>query len=485
MGALATTDLGVPHTRGFISPRAATVAQILGAEGYQTSVAGKWHLTPREEQPESWTDRVNWPSGKGFQNSYAWLIGWTDQWNPEGVGREMMEGDRLAAGQRPPGYHVSEAIVSRAIDYLKAGFAANPNQPAFLYLPFGAGHYPIQAPKEYIDRYAGVYERGWDVLREERFARQKQLGIVPANAVLTPRDESIPAWDTLSADQKRLYAHYMAVYAGFMEHTDTQIGRLVAYLKESGRYDNTLVVFMSDNGPTTEGGQHGRFDMSGQVTTVDQMLARMDDIGGPTSSPTYPRGWAALSATPFQKWKNSPYAGGTRAPLIVTWPAGIKARGAIRSQFVELVDITPTALDIAGVTAPSTFAGVPQFEMAGRSIRATFDNASAATRSTQYFLLNTSRAIWHDGWKAIATHSPGTSFDDDVWELYHSREDYSEATNVAPAHPDRVAQLRGLWQSEAETHGALPLLEGGRGGRRGGAGRGGGGRGRGAAAGPD
>jgi arylsulfatase len=459
MAGLATNDQHVPHTRGFINPAAGTVAQILKDSGYHTIAVGKWHLIPAAEMPDSYPDRTNWPSGKGFQDFYGWLIGWTDQWNPTGVGREMMLGDHLDTTPRAPDYHVSEAIVSHAIDFMKKSFAADPARPAFLYLAFGATHYAVQAPKAYIDKYKGVYEKGWDKLREERFARQKQMGIIPADAALTPRDASIPPWDSLSPIQKTVYARYMADYAGFLEHADAQIGRLLEYLKASGQYDNTVIFFMSDNGPTSEGGQDGRFAPQTDIKTLDQVLAHIDEIGGPTSSPTYPAGWATAGSTPFVKWKNTPYGGGVRAPLIVTWPGVIRDGGTIRTQFVEIEDITPTALDIAGVTPPAAIGGEEQMAMAGKSIRSTFTDPKAATRDTQIFMLGTSRALRHDGWKAVATHTPGTSFDEDTWELYHSEVDYAESKDVAAQYPDKLAELKALWQSEAKKYGALPMIE--------------------------
>jgi arylsulfatase len=270
-----------------------------------------------------------------------------------------------------------------------------------------------------------------------------------------------------TATEKKVFARYMAVYAGFLEHADAQIGRLIKYLKTAGQYDNTAIFFMSDNGPTIEGGPNGRFALQSPVSTVEQMLEHLDEIGGPSSSPTYPRGWATASAAPFAKWKNTLYAGGVRAPLIVSWPGEIRDRGTVRNQFVEMQDITPTALDLAGVKPPDVVDGVTQLPMAGRSIRATLADGRARTRETQILLLGTSRAIRSDGWKAVSTHTPGMSFESDKWELFHTDADYSEVKDVAARHPDKLKQLQALWQSEAERLGALPLVEGrgrGRGG---------------------
>jgi arylsulfatase len=466
MMELPSADRGYPQQRGYIVPQAATVAQILQANGYRTSAVGKWHLTPPAEMPDSAHSRANWPSGKGFQNFYGWLIGWTDQYHPAGVGREIMEGDHPSTAPRPADYHVSEAIVTRAIDYLKEGRARDPRQPQFLYLAFGAGHYPLQVPKEYIDRYAGVYDQGWDRLREARFERQKEIGIIPRDARLSPRGKENPAWDGRTPEQKKVYARYMATYAGFLEHADEQIGRLIAYLKESGQYDDTLIFLISDNGATSEGGLTGRFRVGGGAggsTGIEQMLARLDEVGSPTSEPMYQRPWAWVGATPFQKYKSTPYGGGVRDPLIVTWPAGIRDRGAVRSQFVETMDLTPTVLDILGIEAPRVFAGVPQMELQGKSIRRTFTDPRAPTRTVQFFELYGNRAIRSDGWRAIATHENGTSFDRDHWELYDLNRDFSESTDVAAEHPEKLRELQALWHSEAAKYNGLPILESSRG----------------------
>jgi arylsulfatase len=378
-----------------------------------------------------------------------------------------MEGDHPSTAPRPAGYHVSEAIVTRAIDYLKEGRAREPRQPQFLYLAFGAGHYPLQVPEEYIDRYEGVYERGWDRLREERFERQKEIGIIPRDARLSPRSEENPAWDGLTPAEKKVYARFMATYAGFLEHADEQIGRLVAYLKETGQYDDTLIFLISDNGATPEGGLTGRFRVGGgrgaDAMGIGQMLARLDEVGSPASEPMYQRPWAWLGATPFQKYKSTPYGGGVRDPLIVTWPAGIRDRGAVRPQFVDAIDITPTVLDVLGIQAPEVFAGVPQMALQGRSIRQTFADPRAPTRTVQFFELYGNRAIRSDGWRAIATHENGTSFDRDRWELYDLSHDFSESVDVAARYPEKLEELQALWRSEAAKYNGLPILESNRG----------------------
>lgn len=454
------------HSQGFITPAAATIAQVLQPHGYGTSVVGKWHLTPVPQMDDTASSRANWPSGKGFENFYGFLTGWTDQYEPleQGVGGRMNEGDQPIRTPAPPGYHVSEAIVDRAIDYLRDDQANA--KPSFLYLSFGAAHAPIQAPQSYIDKYRGKYDRGWDQLREERFERQKALGIIPPDAVLTSRHEDDPAWDSLTDDERVVYARFMEVYAAMIEHTDAQIGRLVDYLKEAGEYENTLIFLMSDNGAASET-LPGRFEhpYGGQMT-LEQMLANLDDLGGPESSALYQRPWGWLGATPFQRYKLWPHAGGVRDPLIVSWPRVIRDTGAVRSQYVEMIDITPTVLDVLGLEAPSAVDGVAQMPIHGASIRATFSDPEASTRTTQFFLMRGRRAITHDGWKAVAIHENGTPFEEDLWELYHVAEDYSESIDVAEQYPDKVEEMVGLWWSEATKYGGLPLLEWGRGARQ-------------------
>ncbi len=457
---LARANPGGPaHTQGYINPAAGTIAQILQANGYRTSVVGKWHLTPNTEQEDSFTSRENWPSGKGFQNFYGWLSGWTDQYNPSGTGREMMEGDHLANETNPGGNHVSEAIVDRAIDYLREGFENAPEQPEFLYLAFGAAHAPIQVPQSYIDTYIGVYEKGWDKLREERFVRQKQLGIIPMNAVLTEGHEDDPTWKDLTPVEQTVYARFMATYAGFIEHTDEQIGRLVEFLKEAGQYDNTLIFLMSDNGAAPEAGVDGNFTRPyGRDISVEEMLYRLEDLGTERSSALYQRPWARVGGTPFKKYKLWPFGGGVRDPLIITWPDEISDKGGIRTQFVEVMDITPTVLDILDIEAPDEISGVEQMELHGASILRTFKDPEAPDpRSTQFFCMRGNRAIYHKGWKAVAIHKRGTDFESDPWELYHTEQDFSEAIEVSEKYPDKLKELKELWWSEAEKYGSLPL----------------------------
>lgn len=457
---------GPAHSRGYISAEAATVAQILQENGYRTTATGKWHLTPTEQQENESTgtsDNLrNWPSGKGFQNFYGVLSGWTDQYDPHewGRGRQIIEGNRMADEENPGGEHFSEEIVNRAINYLDEGFSNFPDRPQFLYLAFGATHAPIQAPQKYIDTYEGVYDKGWDALRLDRFNRQKQLGIIPEDAILTARHPDDPAWESLTKEEQEVFVRFMEVYAGFLEHTDAQVGRLIDYLKESGEYENTVIFLMSDNGAAPEAGVEGNFDTPyGDPMTVSEMHGRLEDLGTENSSALYQRPWARVGGVPFKKYKLWPHGGGVRDPLIVTWPGVIKDSGAIRTQYVETIDITPTVLDILDIEAPKEFEGVEQLDIHGESILETFTDPQAPTRTTQFYMMRGNRAIYHDGWKAIAIHENGTDFEDDQWELYNWETDFSEAVDLSAQYPEKLEEMKALWWSEAEKYGALPLVE--------------------------
>lgn len=454
------------HSRGYITDAAGTIGQILQLHGYRTTAVGKWHLTPSAEQENEVTgtseNLKNWPKSKGFQNFYGFLSGWTDQYDPHewGRGRRMIEGSRMASEENPGGNHVSEEIVNKAIHYLEQGFSESPNQPQFLYLAFGATHAPIQAPKEYIDNYRGVYDKGWDEIRLDRFNRQKQLGIIPENAVLTARHAEDPSWDSLTDIEKKVFARFMEVYAGFLEHTDAQVGRLIDYLKESGEYENTTIFLLSDNGAAPEAGEEGNFEHPYfGAMTVSEMNDRLGDLGTANSSALYQRPWARVGSVPFKRYKLWPHGGGVRDPLIISWPSVIKNGGGVRTQYVETIDITPTVLDILNIQAPEAINEVQQLDIHGKSILETFTNPQAPTRTTQFYVMRGNRAIYHDGWKAIAIHKNGTDFEDDKWELYHVKKDFSEAIDLSSQYPEKLEELKALWWSEAEKYGALPLLE--------------------------
>ena len=454
MKELPGGDQGYPHTRGRVPASAANIAQILGRHGYSTFAAGKWHLVPREDMRPA-GDRTHWPLQKGFDRFHGFLSGWTDQYRPDLV----VDNHAVPAPERAD-YHFSEDIVDQAIAMLSGNLEADREKPFFLYLAFGATHAPIQVPKRYIKRYEGAFDDGWDAERERRYRRQLELGIIPPGAKLPPRNPGDPAWSDLSETERRVYARFMEAYAGFTEHTDEQIGRLISFLRENGRFDDTLITLISDNGGAPEAGVKGNFARSyGDPTTVEEMHERLDELGGPRTQPLYPRPWAMASSAPFKYYKLWPFNGGVRTPMIVSWPDRIRRPG-LRGQFLDAIDITPTVLDYLGIETPEAFDGVCQMPMHGKSMRAAFeDPAAPAPRDTQFFELWGSRGIYHRGWKAVAFHTPGADFESDRWELYNVEVDFTETADLADQHPEKLQELQNLWWIEAEKYGALPQLE--------------------------
>lgn len=454
MKDLATADTGYENGRGRIAPSAATVAQVLQENGYATYAVGKWHLVPTADMA-SGGSKQHWPLQKGFDRFYGFLSGWTDQFHPA-----LIVDNHVSVTPDRPDYHLSEDIVDTAIRYVDEGHAGNPGRPFFLYLTFNAPHAPVQAPESHIRKYVNAYDEGWDALREKRLATQKALGIMPANVQLPPRNPGDPAWADLPADTRKVYARYMAAYAAYIEHADAQIGRLVEYLKSEGLYDNTLLMFMSDNGAAPEAGVEGSFSSPyGGRLSIEDSLKRLDDIGSERSQPLYQRPWAMAGVTPFRMYKLSMFEGGLRTPLIVTWPKTIANAGK-RGQFIDVTDIAPTVLDLAGLSMPATFKGVAQLPLHGASMARTFTDARAAEHHpTQAYELRGGRAIYDRGWKAVATHAQGTSWDADTWELFDLSTDVNETRDLSAKHPEKLKALQDLWWSQAEQQGLLPLSE--------------------------
>ncbi|MGH9014840.1 MAG: arylsulfatase [Acidimicrobiia bacterium] len=464
MATIAEGANGFPNSRGRVSKQAGLLPEVLHAHGYNCFAVGKWHLVSADQQTMA-GPFDHWPLGRGFDRYYGFLGGDNNQWHPDLI----HDNHRVDPPASPEdGYHLSADIVDKAIEFVRDQQSAAPRKPFFCYVAFGAGHAPHHTPPEYIERYRGRYDRGWDRVREEWFARQKELGIAPANAELAPRDEVVKAWDDFSDDARRLYARMMEVYAGFLTHTDDQIGRLIGFLDEIGRLDDTLVVLISDNGASAEGGDHGLVSewtfFNGIDVTVDDNLARIDELGGPTTYNHYPIGWAQAGNTPFQWYKRWVHAGGVRDPLVVRWPARIRDRGAVRSQYHHVVDVVPTVLEVVGVEAPAVLDGVPQLPIAGTSFAYTFDDADSPGRKpVQHYEMFGNRAVWAGGWKAVAAHQRDVHyvfphpFEEDRWELYHLDEDFSELRDLADQHPEKVAELVERWWVEAGKHNVLPL----------------------------
>ncbi|MCY3603533.1 MAG: arylsulfatase [Chloroflexi bacterium] len=463
MRTISNYDTGFPSARGAISPSAATIAQMLQQTGYNTAAFGKWHLAPMADG-SAVGPFTGWPLQKGFERYYGFLDALTDQFAPE-----LILDNRHIPSPSDPDYHLSEAIVDEAIEFVRDQTSLS-TTPFFLYVAFGACHSPHQAPPEYLDKYRGKFDEGWDATREAWFQRQLELGIVPEGTQLAPRNNGVPAWDDLSEDEQRVRARLQEAFAAMLDHMDHQIGRLADYLEEVDELDNTLFVVVSDNGASQEGGplgvvNEGRF--YNQVPASEEYnQANIDEIGGPRSHTNYPWGWAQVGNTPLKRYKQNTHGGGIRDPLIIHWPDRIKDAGAIRPQFHHISDIVPTVLEVLGVEAPEMYQGVPQLPIHGTSMLYTFDSGDEPTRKrNQHFEMFGHRGIWHDGWKAVTFHAPGGSFEDDQWELYHLDEDFSECNDLAESEPEKLKEMIEHWWIEAAKYDVLPLEDGLRGAR--------------------
>ena len=462
MRSVSNMDTGYPNMRGFLPRSAATVADVLREAGYGTYATGKWHLTPMSECTAAGPFH-NWPLRRGFDRFYGFMQGETDQFYPE----LTSDNHHIEAPALPEdGYHVSEDVVDKSIAMLRDQISLVPERPFFLYLAFGATHSPHQAPKAYRDKYRGRFDAGWDAIRADWFRRQKELGIVPANTELAPLNPGVRPWDQLSENEQAFAARLQEAFAAQLDHTDVQIGRLVAFLEEMGRLDDTLLIVMSDNGASQEGGPTGVFDemrwFNGMMEDVDQAVKRLDDVGGPESHSNIPWGWSQVGNTPLKWYKQNTHGGGVRDPLVVHWPKRIQEPGGIRRSFGHAIDIMPTILELTGTQAPKEANGVAQMPLHGASLAPTLTSAAATpsrpSGRVQYFEMLGHRGIWQDGWKAVVRHVAGTSWDeDDAWELYHLDEDFSETNDLAEEQPERLQAMIDLWWEEARKHGVLPL----------------------------
>jgi arylsulfatase A-like enzyme len=476
VGSIMELARSSPGYNGHIPKEAAMLPAVLRPEGYSTMAIGKWHLTPVEDiTPIGPFDR--WPLGQGFGRFYGFLRAEVDHYRPE-----LTEDNHSVAvpdGEAGARYHLSEDLVDHAITWVGEHQAVAPGRPFFCYLAFGAMHQPHQVWPEWSDRYRGLFADGWDVVRQQALETQKSLGVVPERTVLPPPNPGVPAWSDLTGPERRLCERQMEVYAGFLSHTDHQIGRLVEALRGQEALNNTLVMVLSDNGATAEGGPLGTRSPvpaeNGMPDGPDAKIAAIAEWGGPATSPCYAAGWAMAGNTPNRWYKQFTHEGGTRAPLIVHWPAGTAEPGRLRSQFHHAVDIMPTVLEASGTATPAEVGGHRQRPLDGVSFAYTLRSAEEATRKRlQYFEMLGHRAIWADGWKAVATHwsarmlqfVPETShdlddgdFDADRWELYNLDDDFSECEDRAHSEPDKVAELVEVWWSEAQRNQVLPLSD--------------------------
>ncbi len=460
VGRVTEMDNGFPNTAGFISREAGTLAEMLRPSGYRTLCVGKWHLVVSTMQtPAGPYD--HWPLQRGFDRYYGFLFGETSQWNPElFLGNERI--DAPPTVDSGDDYHLSEAIVDRANLWLRQLVSSNDDAPFFLYVAFAAAHSPHHVPAAHADKYRGRFDDGWDVERERILARQRASGLMSGDQRLAPRNPNVRPWDELEDDERQVYARMQEVFAGFLDHADTQIGRLLDELERLGKLDDTLVIAISDNGASAEGGASGTVDHTRRRNavgdTLDEIMPRLDDLGGPLVMNHYPRGWAMAGNTPFKRYKSHTHAGGVRAPLVISWPKGIAARGETRRQFCHVVDLAPTILDLAGIEMPGSINGIDQIPMHGVSLQSTLaDENAPSPRTTQYFEMVGNRAIWHEGWKAVTFHEPGADYDAEPWELYHVEQDIAELNDLADAEPDRLSAMIDLWWREAERYGVLPL----------------------------
>jgi arylsulfatase len=469
MASIVENASGYPGYNGVVPFENGFLSEMLTPNGYAAYAVGKWHLTPHEDMNMA-ARRDRWPLGRGFERFYGFLGGDTNQWNPDLVhDNHQVEQPR----QAEDGYHLTEDLADKAIEFVTDLKNADPGKPFFLYFCTGAGHAPHHAPNEWIDKYRGKFDMGWDKAREEIFQRQKEMGIVPPDTQLTPRPDWIQAWDELSDDQRTLYARMMEVYAGFISHTDHHIGRLLTFLEEIGELENTITVLISDNGASAEGGVHGSLNeamfFNRVPETLEDNLARIDELGSPTTFNHYPFGWTWAGNTPFQRWKREVHEGGVADPCIISWPKGITARGEVRSQYAHAIDITPTVLELIGAAPPATVKGVAQSALQGTSFAHTLENAEMpSNHDTQYYEMLGNRAIYHRGWKLVTYHGtegmiydgrtdPSKHFDEDRWELYHVEQDFSESRDLAGEYPEKVRELEAVWWAEAGRYNVLPL----------------------------
>jgi len=456
LGVITEAATGYPGYDGRMPRSQATIAEILKNTGYSTFYVGKWHQAPADETSDAGPyDR--WPLGMGFQRFYGFLGGETNQWFPDLV----YDNHRVEQPKRP-GYHLTEDLTDRAMQFIADQKQITPDKPFFLNLAYGAGHAPHHVAKKYIEMYKGKFDKGWDKVREETLARQKQLGIVPPNTQLAKRNSDVSAWSELTADERRLYARMQEVFAGFLTHCDENIGRLLAFLEEQRLMENTLLVLVSDNGASQEGRATGSFNESlyfNQIPDdVGMNMKLIDEWGGPLTYPHYPLGWSMAGNTPFQRYKQETHAGGITDPMIVHWPKTIKDKGGLRTQYHHMIDITPTVLEMIGLQQPRVVNGVDQRPMDGMSLAYTFSDAKAPSRrETQYYEMLGHRAIYHKGWVAVTMHVRGEDFEKDPWELYNVTEDFSETNDLASQNPVKLREMIERWWSEAGRYNVLPL----------------------------
>ena len=476
MACITEASTGYPGANGNIPFENGFLSEILHEHGYNTYAIGKWHLTPADQISAAGPyDR--WPLGRGFERFYGFLGGETHQYYPE-----LVYDNHQVEPPRTPeeGYHVTEDLVDNAISLIADAKQVAPNKPFFMYFCTGAMHAPHHVPKEWSDKYQDQFDDGWEAYREKVFARQKALGVIPADSEISRHDPDVKPWDECTQDEKRLYSRMMEVFAGFLTHTDHHIGRLIDFLKVIGEFENTLIMVISDNGASSEGGPTGSVNenlfFNNVPESLEENLKQIDKLGGPNTFNHYAWGWTWAGNTPFRRWKRETYRGGISDPFIVHWPKGIKAKGETRTQYTHSIDMVPTVLDALAVEPPASIKGITQSPIEGLSFAHTFDDVKAPSkRHTQYFEMMGHRSIYHEGWRAICPW-PGPSFteagaffgapipaekltelDAKHWELYHVEEDWAENHDLAGEHRDKLIEMIGMWYVEAGKYNVMPV----------------------------
>lgn len=470
---------GFPGCSGRIPQDSALLSEVLVENGYNTYAVGKWHMTPLEESNLASTKR-HWPLARGFERFYGFMGGETDQWYPDLV---YDNHPVTPPGTPEDGYHLSKDLADKTIEFIRDAKVIAPDKPWFTYLCPGAGHAPHHVVKEWSDRYAGKFDMGYERYRELVLENQKRLGIVPPDTELSPMNpyldvtgpdgqkwpeqDTVRPWDALSDDEKKLFSRMAEVFAGFLSYTDAQIGRVLDYLEQSGQLDNTIIVVISDNGASGEGGPNGSVNevkfFNGYIDTVEDGLRVIDDLGGPETYNHYPIGWAMAFNTPYKLFKRyASHEGGIADTAIISWPKGIGAHGEVRDNYVNVCDITPTVYDLLDITPPATVKGIPQKPLDGVSFKVALTDPGLPTgKETQFYTMLGTRGIWHKGWFANAVHPASPSgwshFDQDRWELYHIAADRSQTRDLAAEHPEKLEELKALWFSEADKYNGLPL----------------------------
>ncbi len=467
MGRIPEFSSGFPGYDAHVPKDSGMISEILLGAGYATFAVGKWHLAPAGEMAMG-SPKDKWPLGRGFERFYGFLGGETDQYHPDLV----CDNHQVNPPATPAsGYHLTEDLAEAAMSYIADLRAVSTDRPFFLWFAPGACHAPHQAPREYIEPYRGQFDAGWDAWRDQAFSRQVASGLLPSGTRLSERPHWVPAWDSLGEDERRLYARMMEVYAGFLTHTDAQVGRVLDFVDSFGELEDTIVLVMSDNGASAEGGPRGSFNelyfFNFEPESLEENLRRIDLLGGPEANNHYPWGWAWAGNTPLKRWKRETHEGGICDPLVVHWPTRLGRPGETRHQYVHAVDVLPTLLELTGVARPDSINGEAQQPIEGVSFASALEDGDAPNRHlTQYYEMFGSRALYHDGWKAVVFHpiagiaydgSPDRPFDQDDWELYHVATDFSECRNLAAERPEKLAELIALWWDQAERHQVLPL----------------------------